>query len=302
MIRVAHLTKHYPGRVAVDDVSFEVGPGEIVGFLGPNGAGKTTTIEVCEGLRRADAGTVRVLGRDPGRHGRQLRERVGVMLQDGGVYGAVTPRTALRHAARLYRHPHPPDALVELLGLGRAARTPFKRLSGGEQQRTLLALALVGRPELVFLDEPTAGLDPQARRAVWELVHQMRRDGVAVVLTTHYLEEAEELADHVVILDHGSVVAEGAPSALMAAGPPALHFSAPARLDVASLTDALPEGSQVSEVAPGRYQVHGPVGPQLLAAVTSWCAQHGVMPEHLETGRRSLEDVFLDLTGRELRP
>lgn len=301
-VEVRGLVKRYGDLTAVDHLDLRAARAAVTAVLGPNGAGKTTTIEICEGFRRADAGTVRVLGLDPVRDAGRLRAGVGVMLQSGGVYGSVTPATALGHAARLYAHPQAPAELVERLGLGRVARTPFKRLSGGEQQRTLLALALVGRPELVFLDEPTAGLDPQARRAVWDLVHQLRRDGVSVVLTTHYLEEAEELADHVVILDHGRVVVEGTPSSLMSSGSPGLHFTAPPRLDVRSLAAALPAGSEVVEVAPGRYRVGGTVDPQLLAAVTSWCAQHGVMPEHLETGRRSLEDVFLDLTGRELRP
>ena len=213
-VEVRGLVKRYRDLVAVDGLDLRAQGGLVTAVLGPNGAGKTTTVEICEGFRRADAGTVRVLGLDPVRDAARLRPRVGVMLQAGGIYGSVTPATALAHAARLYRHPLPPDQLVERLGLGRAAATPFKRLSGGEQQRTLLALALVGRPELVFLDEPTAGLDPQSRRAVWELLRELRGAGVTVLLTTHYLEEAEELADHVVIVDRGQVVAEGSPSTL----------------------------------------------------------------------------------------
>ena len=159
-------------------------------LLGPNGAGKTTTVEICEGYRRADAGSVRVLGLDPARDGRRLRPRVGVMLQSGGVYPSVRAGEMLRHVAALHADPLDPADLVERLGLGAVSRTPYRRLSGGQQQRVALALAVVGRPELVFLDEPTAGLDPQARRATWELVGDLRRDGVSVVLTTHYMDEA----------------------------------------------------------------------------------------------------------------
>jgi ABC-2 type transport system ATP-binding protein len=182
------------------------------------------------------------------------------------------------------------------------AGTGFRRLSGGEQQRTLLALALVGRPEVAFLDEPTSGLDPQSRRAVWDLVRQLREAGVAVVLTTHYLEEAEQLSDSVVIVDRGRVVAHGSPSELVDAGEGSLSFDAPPGLPIATLQPELPEGCTVSEIAAGRYRVAGPVGPQLLASVTAWCARQHVMPERLQTHRRTLEDVFLELTGRELRP
>ena len=301
-VEVRGLVKRYGSLVAVAGLDLTAAAGAVTAVVGPNGAGKTTTLEVCEGFRTPDEGQARVLGLDPVRDAAQLRPRVGVMLQSGGVYGAVSPATALHHAARLYRHPIPPDQLVEALGLGRVAGSAYRRLSGGEQQRTLLALALVGRPEVAFLDEPTSGLDPQSRRAVWDLVRQLRAAGAAVVLTTHYLEEAEQLADHVVIIDHGGVVAHGTPSALTDAGEESLSFDAPARLPLASLQPALPAGCTASEVAPGRYRVSGPVDPQLLVAVTSWCAQHGIMPERLRTHRRSLEDVFLELTGRELRP
>jgi ABC-2 type transport system ATP-binding protein len=301
-VEVSGLAKHYGDVVAVDEVDLQAATGAVTAVVGPNGAGKTTTLEVCEGFRRPDRGTARVLGLDPVADAHELRPRVGVMLQSGGVYGSVSPNTALRHAARLYRHPLPPDQLIDVLGLGRVSGTAFRRLSGGEQQRTLLALALVGRPEVAFLDEPTSGLDPQSRRAVWDLVKQLRDAGVAVVLTTHYLEEAEQLSDSVVIVDRGRVVAHGSPSDLVDAGEESLSFEAPPRLPIAGLQPALPEGCIVAEVAAGRYRVAGPVSPQLLASVTAWCAQHQVMPDRLQTHRRSLEDVFLELTGRELRP
>ncbi len=301
-VEVTGLVKRYGSLVAVAGLELAAAAGAVTAVVGPNGAGKTTTLEVCEGFRLPDEGSARVLGLDPVRDAAALRPRVGVMLQSGGVYASVSPTTALAHAARLYRHPIPPAELVEALALGRVAGSAFRRLSGGEQQRTLLALALVGRPEVAFLDEPTSGLDPQSRRAVWDLVRQLREAGVAVVLTTHYLEEAEELADEVVIIDHGRVVAHGTPTALTDAGETSLSFDAPPGLPVDSLQPTLPAGCTVAEIGPGRYRVSGPVDPQLLVAVTTWCAQQGVMPERLRTHRRSLEDVFLELTGRELRP
>ena len=301
-VEIVDLVKAYDGKVAVDGLSATVPAGAITAVLGPNGAGKTTTVETCEGYRRPDAGTVRVLGLDPWRDARRLRPRVGVMLQTGGVYPGVKAVEMLRHVASLHAHPLDVGELVERLGLGSAGDTPYRRLSGGQQQRLSLAMAVVGRPEIVFLDEPTAGLDPQARRATWELVEDLRRDGVTVVLTTHFMDEAERLADQVVVVDHGKVVAVGTPRELMAAGAQGtLSFRATAGLDVDGLAAAVPGASRVDEVSPGRYVVQGQVDARLLAAVTAWCADRDVMPEGLAVGQRSLEDVFLELTGSELR-
>jgi ABC-2 type transport system ATP-binding protein len=301
-VEVVDLVKRYDGTVAVDGLSLVVETGRITAVLGPNGAGKTTTLETCEGYRSPDSGQVRVLGLDPWRDGRELRPRVGVMLQAGGVYPGVKAAEMLRHIAALHAHPVDVDALIERLGLGPAGRTAYRRLSGGQQQRLSLAMAVVGRPELVFLDEPTAGLDPHARRATWELVEELREDGVTVVLTTHFMDEAERLADSVVVVDHGRVVAVGSPSELTAAGAQgSLSFRARPGLDVAALAAAVPAASSVEEVSPGRYVVLGTVDPQLLADLTAWCAALDVMPEGLSVGHRSLEDVFLELTGTELR-
>jgi ABC-2 type transport system ATP-binding protein len=204
--------------------------------------------------------------------------------------------------ARLHAHPLDVDGLVERLGLTAVARTHYRRLSGGQQQRLSLAMAVVGRPELVFLDEPTAGLDPQARRATWDLVSELRTDGVTVVLTTHFMDEAERLADQVVVVDRGRVVAVGSPQQLMAAGAQgSLRFGARPGLDVAALEAAVPAVTRVDEVSPGRYVVFGRVDARLLADVTAWCAAQDVMPEGLAVEQRSLEDVFLELTGTELR-
>jgi ABC-2 type transport system ATP-binding protein len=299
---VTGLVKRYGTTTAVGGLSMTVERGSVTAVLGPNGAGKTTTIEICEGYRRADAGTVRVLGLDPQRDGRALKTRIGVMLQSGGVYPGARAAEMLGHIARLHAHPLPVGMLVDRLGLAAAGRTPYRRLSGGQQQRLALAMAVVGRPELVFLDEPTAGLDPQARRATWELIEELRADGVTVVLTTHLMDEAERLADRVIIVDHGRVITTGSPHELSSTGAEnSLRFRGPGGLEVTSLVAALPEGSIVTETSPGTYRVHGEMSPQLLATVTTWCASHGVMPEGLAVERRTLEDVFLDLTGRELR-
>jgi ABC-2 type transport system ATP-binding protein len=299
---VTDLVKRYGATTALAGLSLEVGQGTITAILGPNGAGKTTAIEICEGYRKADSGQVRVLGLDPQADAGALMPRIGVMLQSGGVYPGAHAVEMLRHVARLHAHPLPVDMLVDRLGLGSAGRTPYRRLSGGQRQRLALAMAVVGRPELVFLDEPTAGLDPQARRATWALVEELRADGVTVVLATHLMDEAERLADRVVIVDHGRVITTGSPDELSSVGAEnSLRFRGPSRLDTSSLLAALPEGSTVAETVPGTYRVHGEMGPQLLATVTTWCASHGVMPEGLTVERRTLEDVFLDLTGRELR-
>lgn len=295
------LVQRYGTKTAVDGLDLTANTG-ITAVLGPNGAGKTTTIETCEGYRRPDAGTVRVLGLDPVRRTGELHTRIGVMLQSGGVYSGARADEMLRHVARLHAHPLGVDALIERLGLGSCGRTAYRRLSGGQQQRLALAMAVVGRPELVFLDEPTAGLDPQARHATWDLVRDLRRDGASVVLTTHHMDEAEQLADDVAIIDAGRVIAQGSPDELCRGGAEnTLRFSGRPGLDTASLLKALPDGCAAIELTPGTYRVSGPIDPQLLATVTSWCAQHGVMPDRIAVERHTLEDVFLELTGKELR-
>jgi ABC-2 type transport system ATP-binding protein len=199
-------------------------------------------------------------------------------------------------------NPLDPQWLMDTLGLTEAARTTYRRLSGGQQQRLALACAVVGRPELVFLDEPTAGMDAHARIVVWELIDALRRDGVTVVLTTHHLSEAEELADRLVIIDHGTTVAAGTPAELTRNGAEnQLRFSAPPKLDLSLLVAALPETYRSSETAPGEYLVEGHIDPQVLATVTAWCARVNVLTTDMRVEQRSLEDVFLDLTGRELR-
>lgn len=299
-LAVRGLVKRYGTRTVVDSLDLTAARGAVTAVLGPNGAGKTTTLEICEGLRTADSGVVEVLGLSPSNP--ELRHRVGVMLQEGGVYGSVTPQEALRHAAALYQNGHPAVDLVEALGLGEVANVPTRRLSGGQRQRLGVALAIIGRPELVFLDEPTAGLDPQARRAVWDLIDALRTAGVAVILTTHYLEEAEQLADQVVIVDHGRAIAAGRPSDLVAAvAASTLRFTTAPGLDVAVLLRRLPPASSVLESSPGTYLVTTTHLGDAVGVVSSWCTDNGVTPTSINSEQRTLEDVFLDLTGDELR-
>ncbi|WP_047869923.1 ABC transporter ATP-binding protein [Nocardiopsis sp. RV163] len=307
-VEVVDLVKRYGATTAVTGLTFSARRGAVTALLGPNGAGKTSTIEVCEGFRRADGGRVRVLGLDPVADSGALKPRVGVMPQSGGVPTGARAAEWLRLMASFHARPIEPRLLLERLGLTSVAATPFRRLSGGQQQRLSLACAVVGRPELVFLDEPTAGLDPQARMATWDLVAALREAGVAVILTTHYMEEAERLADQVVIIDRGAVVAEGTPAELTGERRE-VCFSTEAPVDTALLEAALPEGSRVEAHGPadGRreYAVFpggaGTPGPEFLATVTAWCASAGVLAEDLRVRRRTLEDVFLELTGRELR-
>jgi len=213
-VEIDGLVMRYGATRAVDGLSMTVDRDTITAVLGPNGAGKTTTLETCEGYRRPQAGTVRVLGLDPRRDRRELLPRIGVMLQDGGAWSGVRAPEMLRHVARLHAHPLDPVLLAERLGLDECGRTPYRRLSGGQKQRLALALAVVGRPELVFVDEPTAGLDPHARRTTWDLLEELRASGVTVVLTTHHMDEAERLADRIHILDRGRIVASGTPAEL----------------------------------------------------------------------------------------
>ncbi len=305
-LRVRGLVKRYAGgsrALAVDGLDLDVAPGGITALLGPNGAGKTTTVECCLGLRRPDAGRVEVLGREmPGAgDDPQHRAAVGAMLQDGGLPTSARPLRLLRHLARLHAAPRDVDELADRLGLHAAARTPVRRLSGGQRQRLALAAALVGRPRLLFLDEPTAGMDPAARLVVQDLVREVVAGGTGVLLTTHDLDEAERLATSVVIVDGGRALAAGPPQVLVARSAASLRFTAGAGMDLDPLRRALSEDVVVSEPTPGSYVVSGVVDPQVVAGVTSWCAARGVMPDALVVGRPSLEEVFLDLTGRSLR-
>jgi ABC-2 type transport system ATP-binding protein len=299
-IDVAALEKRYGTVQAVDGLTFSIAVGEVFGLLGPNGAGKTTTVEILEGYRRADAGSVRVLGVDPWRDGRRLRPQIGVMLQEGGLYPGIRPLEALRLFASYYDDPDDPDRLLDLVGLRDAEHTLVRRMSGGQQQRLSLALALVGRPSLVFLDEPTAGMDPHARVTTWALIRELRDRGATVVLTTHAMDEAEQLCDRVGIVHHGQLVAYGTPSELTTSAAADLRFSTIAGLDLDKLAHAVdlpPE--RVQEPRAGQYVIDEPATPRLVAALTAFLDDQDVLITELRVGRGTLEDVFLRLTGEE---
>lgn len=300
---VDNVVKRFGGSTAVDGLSFTARRGQLLALLGPNGAGKTTTIEMCEGFTTPTSGTIRVLGMDPVANPQAVRDRIGIMLQGGGAYASVSVREMLELAAGYNADPHDPQWLMQLLGLEGIANTSYRRLSGGQQQRLSLALAMIGRPELIFLDEPTAGMDAQSRIAVWDIIAAMKRDGVSVVLTTHLMDEAEQLADDVVIIDHGKVVAQGTPSELTNHDEfPVLSIETADVLDTRPLNDALmPAGLSVEEVRPRSYRVRGTGSPEVVEKLAREAARQDVLIRELSVSHRNLEDVFLDLTGRELR-
>lgn len=296
-LAVDQLVVRYGPRTAVNGITFSAEPGSVLGLLGPNGAGKTSTVETLEGYRRPASGTVRVLGLDPVAERGAVVPRIGVMLQRGGVYPTMGAEAVLRLFASYYARPVSPAELLDRLDLRRVARTPWRRLSGGEQQRLSLALAMVGRPEVAFLDEPSAGMDPAARRVLWDVIRALRDDGVTVLLTTHDLEEAERLADHVVIVDGGRIVAEGTPAELARSDAAAeIRFGATAGLDAAAIGRAV--GGTVVEERPGEYLVGVAASPANVARLTTWLAEQDVAVADIRAGRQRLEDVFLRLTGQ----
>jgi ABC-2 type transport system ATP-binding protein len=296
-LEVADLHIAYGDLVAVDGVSFTAAAGEVVALLGPNGAGKTSTVEALEGYRRPSAGRVRVLGLDPIADHEQVTPAIGVMLQEGGLYPGIRAGEALRLFAAYYDDPDDPDALLGRVGLADHARATVRRLSGGQKQRLALALALVGRPRVAFLDEPTAGLDVEGRRLVREVVREQAGRNVCVLLATHDLAEAEKVADRVVIVDRGRIVADGTPAELMSAPVEEIRFAARTGLDVAVLGGVLQ--APVVEESPGEYRVAAAPTPAAVAALTAWLAERDLALGDLRAGRQHLEDVFLRLTGEE---
>ena len=306
-VEVTGLTVRYGPAgtpAAVDGIDLAAAAGEVLVVLGPNGAGKTSTVETLEGYRRPAAGRVRVLGLNPVTDHAALSGRMGVMLQRGGVYPMLGPRRVLDLFAGYYPAPVPADELLDLVGLRAVAGTPWRHLSGGEQQRLSLGLALVGRPDVAFLDEPTAGVDPEGRIAVRAVVAELKEKGVCVVLTTHELGEAEKMADRIMILAAGRVVLEGTPQGLTAAATPGpgvprvVTFGAPAALDVVALAAAVGPGTTAVETAAGRYRVEASEveTPAVAAAVTSFLAAQNATLTDLATGK-SLEDVYFETVG-----
>jgi ABC-2 type transport system ATP-binding protein len=299
-IQVSDLCIRYGAAgaaLAVDHLSLQADAGEVLVVLGPNGAGKTSTIEALEGYRRPLSGTLSVLGLDPRADHQALTERIGVMLQRGGVYPMLGPRQVLDLFASYYPDPLGTDHLLDLVALSSVDRTPWRRLSGGEQQRLSLTLALIGRPQVVFLDEPTAGVDPEGRQAIRAVVAELKAQGVCVLLTTHELTEAEVMADRLAIMSAGRVVREGTLEALTGGeGSNGLTFGARPGLDTASLAAALGAGAAVQEISAGRYSVCGASGPATTATLAAWLAERDATLRDLATGR-SLESVYFETVG-----
>ncbi|MGP3536306.1 ABC transporter ATP-binding protein [Microbacterium sp. RD1] len=298
IIEVEDLVKRYGERTVVHDVSFTVAEGEIFGILGPNGAGKTTTVESIEGLRRPDGGRIRVDGLDPVRDRTTLPYRLGVQLQSSELPGKLTVREALRLYGSFY--PAPADAadLIESLRLADTVARQYRRLSGGQKQRLSIALALIGNPRVVVLDELTTGLDPQARRDVWDLIERVRDRGVTVLLVTHSMEEAERLCDRLAVIDSGRVVAIDTPAGLVSrvSDGTRLRFRAAAPLDRAALA-AMPE---VRELRASGEDLVVTGSENVVAAVTGYLAARGIVAENLRIERATLDDAFVALTGRLL--
>jgi ABC-2 type transport system ATP-binding protein len=300
VIQVDGIRKTYGRTIAVDDVSFDVHGGEIFGLIGPNGAGKTSTMECVEGIRAPDRGTITVLGLDPARQVRALQERIGVQLQEAQLQKRIKVREAVSFWASLYRAPVDGDRLIEQLGLGEKRNAWFMTLSGGQKQRLFIALALINDPEVVFLDELTTGLDPQARRAIWDLVRGIRRRGKTVFLTTHLMEEAERLCDRVAIIDHGRIIDIGTPADLV-------RRHCPERSVIVETTDPtaaerfrrIPQVETVTSQGPS-ITIRGR-GDDLVTQVIRCLAEHRLQVIDFRTEVPTLEDVFLTVTGHGIR-
>jgi ABC-2 type transport system ATP-binding protein len=291
IIEVKDLSKRYGATEAVAGVSFDITEGEVYGLLGHNGAGKSTTVEILEGHRMRTGGHVSVLGSDPATGGRDFRDRIGIVLQNSGVELQLTVREALRFYGSCYRDPRPIDEVVEMVGLMDKADARIGSLSGGQRRRIDLALGIIGRPELLFLDEPTTGFDPVARRESWQLVQQLCAGGTTVLLTTHYLDEAEHLADRVGVLAAGRLIVEGTPAELMSSAPSTtISFELPSGVSAEQLD--LPSAASV-ESGVVRIETEQPTA--VLARVTSAAVERGVELAGLSVRRPSLEDVFLEL-------
>ena len=278
----------YGTTEAVRGISFSAVTGQVTSLVGPNGAGKTSTLEACTGIRPVSAGQIRVLGSPPG----QQSARVGTMLQSGGLYPSARPLEWLTYLARLYPKSADPRELLELVGIDPMTRTTARRMSGGEQQRLKFAAALLPRPDILFLDEPTAGMDPQARRSLIGIIDDLRSAGVAVLLTTHVLADIEELADRVIVLRHGVIERSGTLAELRGEAS-SLSFDARSGLDMVDLMHGLPDGYTVTEATSGKYIVDGEPTPSVLAAITTWLAEHNEATAGIRVGKLSLEDLII---------
>ncbi len=296
-IKVSSVTKRYGNTVALKDLSFEVASGEVFGILGPNGAGKTTVIEILEGYRHADSGEVRVLGLDPTRQARILKQKMGLMLQEGGLHPGLRVEETLHLYASFYGSPMEPASLMNRLGLEKRARAKVKTLSGGERQRLSFAMAVIGRPELLFLDEPTSGTDPGGRNEIWAMIQEMNSGGTTVILTTHNMDEAERLSDRVALIHNGTLMALGLPTELFSEQ--GLQITCERPIDRQEMARDLQ--LTISEVSPGTYAISNSASPQLVARLTAWLSHRGVLLTEL-TSRGSLESFFIAVTSDEDSP
>jgi ABC-2 type transport system ATP-binding protein len=301
VIRVRDVRKAYGDVRAVDAVSFEVISGEVFGLLGPNGAGKTTTVEMLEGLRKPDGGELEILGIDAVNQPEALKERIGVTLQTAELYPKLTVVEVLDLFRSFYDRTLPTAQLIEFLDLGERSKALTKELSGGQRQRLAVALALVNDPEVIFLDEPTTGLDPAARRSLWDLIERLREQGKTILLTTHYMEEAEHLCDRLAIMDHGRILEMGTPAELIDRrfNERAVRFDSMASIDDSDLVE-LPAVTSLKHDDDTTWLYTSDV-PATIAALLALTEARGVEPDNLTIRRATLEDVFLDLTGRALR-
>jgi ABC-2 type transport system ATP-binding protein len=302
IIQVEGLQKRYGDVEAVAGISFEVQPGEIFGFLGPNGAGKTTTIEIIEGYRKADDGQVSVMGMDPASESHEIKERIGIMLQETALYENLRVIEMLQLFASYYRCPVDTAGLLEMIGLEEKRRAFIKELSGGQRQRVVFVLSLINDPELIFLDEPTAGLDPQSRRAIWNWVSRAKEEGKTIFLTTHYIEEAESLCDRVAIIDHGRIIALDTPKRLMANADAEqkIAFVIDGSLEIARL-EGMPGVSKVLDDGCGEFTLYAPEVQPVLKSLILQAEKNGFALRGLTVEGATLEDVFIQLTGRRIR-
>jgi ABC-2 type transport system ATP-binding protein len=293
-VEVEGLTVRHGSTVAVDNVSFTARSGRVTAIVGPNGAGKTSTIEVCEGFSRATSGSVRVLGLDPQKQRSQLNRRIGVMLQDGGIYPTARVGELIRHYCTLFGNQRSSTELLDLVGLNHVVDTTYRRLSGGEKQRLSLALALANYPEVVFLDEPTSGIDVHGRDLIRGIIQQLRDRGCCVIIATHELDEAERFADDIIVFHQSKIVASGTLDDLRA-GHQEIRFRTNMSIEIASLAQHL--GFNVRMVDRERYIIDGTSSPEVIVALTGWAKDHGVSIVDVAAGSRRLDDVFRQLTG-----